>query len=273
MSQLNAAFFASVRASLFGGALTQGQVNGLNAVADAFAEHGDGDIRKLAYCLATKYHEVGEAMAPKVESLTYTSASRIRAVWPSRFKTLADAAPYVRQPQKLANFVYGDRADLGNDRPNDGWTYRGRGDAQLTGKGRYARFSALVGYGLVGNPELLLDVKIAAAVLVIGLVRGEFTGRRLADGVPDFVAARACVNGDGRANGKKIAGYAKKFLAALKGGLSDVAKPDAPPEPKPQPVPIPVEPLPPAKGGGLGKITLFIILALAAAGAIFFVRF
>ncbi|MBU1307413.1 MAG: hypothetical protein KKF33_18065, partial [Alphaproteobacteria bacterium] len=142
----------------------------------------------------------------------------------------------------------------------------------LTGKGRYARFAALLGYDLVANPDLLLDVKIAASVMVIGLVQGEFTGVKLADGVPDFVAARACVNGDGAANGKKIAGYAEKFLAALKGGLSDAAAPDAAPGSKPESKPIPVEPLPPAKGAGASWI-IFIIAALAFATAVFFVRF
>lgn len=223
---LNAAFFASVRANVFGGSLSQGQVEGLNAVASAFARHGDGDRRKLSYALATKFHEVGPAMVPKIENLNYTSASRIRAVWPSRFKTIGDAVPYVRAPQKLANKVYGSRPELGNDHPNDGWTYRGRGDSQITGKGNYAKFGKLLGLDLVGNPDLVLKVDVAAAILVLGLMRGLFTGRKLAEGVPDWFAARATVNADGKANGAKIGRYADAFEAALKAGeVASKAKP------------------------------------------------
>jgi putative chitinase len=234
---MSPAFFASVRRSLFGGTLSQAQVDGLNAVLSAFARHGDGDKRKLAYALATKFHEVGAAMVPKVENLNYTSAERIRKVWPSRFRTLANAEPYVRQPQKLANFVYGNRADLGNDQPNDGWTYRGRGDSQITGKGNYAKFSKLLGLDLVGNPDLVLEVEVAANILVLGLVRGLFTGKKLADGVPDFVEARRTVNADVAANGKKIAGYAEKFLAAL--AEADLSAPAPEPQPTPKPAPAP----------------------------------
>lgn len=241
-------FFNAVRASLFGGKLSQSQVDGLNAVIAAFAKYGDGDLRKLAYALATKFHEVGAAMVPRVENLNYTSAERIRKVWPTRFKTLAAAQPYVRQPEKLANFVYGNRADLGNDQPGDGWLYRGRGDAQITGKGAYARLGKLLGIDLVGNPDAVLEVDVAAAILVLGLVQGLFTGRKLADDVPDFVDARRVVNGDVKANGALIAGYAEKFLAAIGDGVSappaTQAPPDAPLPPVTIPETIPVVPLP-----------------------------
>ena len=234
---LDAAFFAAMRASLFGGSLTQSQVNGMNAVVTAFAKYGDGDRRKLAYALATKFHEVGPAMEPKVENLNYTSATRIRQVWPSRFKTIADAVPYVRAPQKLANKVYGGREDLGNDKPNDGWTYRGRGDSQITGKANYAKFGKLLGLDLVGAPDLVLKVDVAAAILVLGLVRGLFTGRKLADGVPDCVAARETVNADGKANGAKIGRYADAFDAALRAApvVPAAPTPASPTSPAPTP--------------------------------------
>jgi putative chitinase len=259
---MNPAFFAAVRRSLFGGTLSQPQVDGLNAVLGAFARHGDGDKRKLAYALATKFHEVGAAMVPKVENLNYTSAERIRKVWPSRFRTLANAEPYVRQPQKLANFVYGNRADLGNDQPDDGWRYRGRGDSQITGKGNYAKFSKLLGVDLVGNPDKVLEVDIAADILVLGLVRGLFTGKKLADWVPDFIAARATVNGDVAANGKKIAGYADMFLAALT--EADLSAPA--PKPRPTPKPAPAPSAEPAKRSPVAVVTAALI---GLAGALY----
>jgi putative chitinase len=112
---MSTAFFDAVRSSLFGG---KAQVDGMSAIDRAWQNHGDGDLRKLAYIHATAFHETGLEHGPKDENLNYTSASRIRGVWPSRF-TLATAIDYVRQPQKLANKVYGGR--LGDTRPNDGW--------------------------------------------------------------------------------------------------------------------------------------------------------
>jgi putative chitinase len=96
------------------------------------------------------------------ENLNY-SASRLMAVWPSRFPTLASAQPYAGNPQKLANKVYGGR--MGNTGPNDGWTYRGRGFIQITGKDGYASVGALAGLDLVGHPELAADPAKAGAVV------------------------------------------------------------------------------------------------------------
>lgn len=86
--------------------------------------------------LATIIHESGE-FSIKEENLSY-SAKRITEVWPSRFPILAAAVPYTKNPQKLANKVYGGR--MGNDTINDGWTYRGRGAIQITGKESYATY-------------------------------------------------------------------------------------------------------------------------------------
>lgn len=87
------------------------------------------------------------------ENLTYTTTARLRAVWPSRFKSDAAAAPYVRNPQKLANLVYGGR--LGNTGPNDGWLYRGSGCKQTTGKTNFAAVERATGLRCVIQPELL----------------------------------------------------------------------------------------------------------------------
>lgn len=92
-----------------------------------------------------------------VENLNYT-AKRMMAVWPSRFPTLASALPYAGSPQKLANKVYNGR--MGN-RPNsdDGYTYRGRGATQTTGHDGYAALAEVTGLDLLGNPDLVNDVR------------------------------------------------------------------------------------------------------------------
>ncbi len=87
------------------------------------------------------------------EGLTYTSAARICAVWPKRFPTELDAAPYVRNPMELANKVYGGR--MGNTEPSDGWRFRGRGLLQVTGRDNYRAVGKVIGMPLELQPDLL----------------------------------------------------------------------------------------------------------------------
>lgn len=100
---------------------------------------------RLSEFLAQACHESG-GFSRFEENLHY-SAKRLCAVWPSRFPTLASAAPYAWDPTDpdrediaLANLVYGSR--MGNEvngtDDDDGWTNRGRGMLQHTGAAEYA---------------------------------------------------------------------------------------------------------------------------------------
>jgi len=76
------------------------------------------------------------------------SAARIKAVWPNRFATEEDAAPYANNPEALANKVYSNRMGNGTEESGDGWTYRGRGLIQVTGKENYSAFARSIGMSL-----------------------------------------------------------------------------------------------------------------------------
>lgn len=54
----------------------------------------------------------------------------------------------------------------GNNRPGDGYKYRGRGFIHLTGKANYARAGADLGLDLVNKPDLAARPDIAAKVAV-----------------------------------------------------------------------------------------------------------
>lgn len=205
--------FDLLRNSPFGGTLTEAQVKGVTLIIQECQKIGV-PIPFIAYIIATAFHETGGKFGVSVENLNYTTAARIRAVWPNIFKTVADAKPFVRAAQKLANFVYGRSGNtLGNNRPGDGWLYRGRGWVQITGRANYRK------YGLEDTPEKASLIENAVHILVSGMVYGKFTTRRLSDyydnnsGKFDAVKARAIVNGKDKAS--LIAMHYEAILAAL----------------------------------------------------------
>lgn len=232
-------FYASLRSrtsGVFGTSLSQPQVDGVNSILDEGQRRGIS-LRHLAAVLAEAYHETGGKMQPVSENLYYSSAARIHTVWPARFPTISSAVSYVKNPQKLANKVYSGRLGNGDEASGEGWLYRGRGLAQITGKVNYARF------GIAGNPDQALDLDTSVRILFDGMQFGTFTGKRLADydrgGSYDYKGSRAIINGDVTANGGKIEVYGKAFEAALR----SAAYISQAPQPKPT---IPVPPSKPA---------------------------
>lgn len=97
------------------------------------------------------------------ENLNYTTPSRLVAVYGKKlFPDLATARRYIRSPKKLANHVYGGR--IGNTLPDDGWTYRGSGLIQLTGRANFRAVGKLVGMPLEEEPELCRHADSALAI-------------------------------------------------------------------------------------------------------------
>lgn len=96
------------------------------------------------------------------------------------------------------------------------WPYIGRGYVQITGKVNYEKAGRILGI-VVSKPELLLQPKYAAPIIIAGMVEGWFTGKKLADYITlqksDFKNARRIVNGTDKA--ELIAGYAKQYDKAL----------------------------------------------------------
>lgn len=91
------------------------------------------------------------------ENLFYTTPERIRSVFPSRVRTLEDAATLTRNPRALANRAYAGRNGNGDEASGDGWRYRGRGLFQLTGRANYRRASQALARDYVGAPELVAE--------------------------------------------------------------------------------------------------------------------
>jgi putative chitinase len=120
--------------------------------ARVFAKYQLNTPLRVAHFMAQISHE-SDGGRIKEENMSYTTPERIAAVWPKRF-TVSSAKPYVRNPQGLANKVYNGR--MGNQPgSNDGFSFRGRGLLQLTGRASYQRIGKLTGLDLLSNPSLV----------------------------------------------------------------------------------------------------------------------
>ncbi|RPI37330.1 MAG: hypothetical protein EHM67_11875 [Hyphomicrobiaceae bacterium] len=209
-------YFDNVRKTLFGGKLTQQQVDGQNAILDEWERHAmSDDLRHLAYPLATTKHETASTM------------------WP------------------IEEYGKGEGSSYGIPDPETGQTYYGRGYVQLTWRDNYAKATSKL--DLTGDDDLewhaerALDPQIAADVMFRGMAEGWF--RTASDGKPETLVkyfnetrddpyqAREIINGDkhivpewsdGVSIGNLVAGYHENFLAAL---VASIVR-----QPEPEPV-------------------------------------
>lgn len=155
---------------------------------DVLVRYGLATPARLADFMA---HVLVESayLTTAAEDLNY-SATRLMAVWPDRFPTLGSCAGFAHVPEALACKVYGGR--MGNNRARDGWTYRGQGLLQITGKDTYQRLATKLGKTLeetvlfITSAEGMLEC--AAAVYVM-LGAPEHADRG------DIVATTRCING------------------------------------------------------------------------------
>ena len=183
--------------------ITQDFVNSINILFETFKSlnnHDDKELQQatnplyISYMLATSWHETAKTMLPITElgSNAYLS----------KYDT-------GRLAKNLGNTPQAD---------GDGQLYRGRGYVQITGRRNYKLFSALLGMDLIAYPEYTLIPKVAAKILVVGSLKGLFTGVKLSDFIKvgkekEFYDCRRVINGTDRA--ADIQKYVSKFLDCL----------------------------------------------------------
>lgn len=92
-----------------------------------------------------------------IEENMYYTAPRITQVWKNI--TPGQAQQLEKNPEKLANFVYGGK--YGNA-ANEGYKYRGRSFNQITFKNTYKLIGGQIGRDLVKSPQLLNTPEIGA---------------------------------------------------------------------------------------------------------------
>lgn len=132
----------------------------IDVLNEALARFDINTTGRMAAFLAQIAHESAE-LNRLLENLNY-SAQGLIATWPRRFPTLELARQFERNPERIANHVYAGRMGNGDLASGDGWTYRGRGVIQLTGRGNYRTVGMAIGLPLETNPDLLLEPGPAA---------------------------------------------------------------------------------------------------------------
>lgn len=109
---------------------------------------------RAAHFFAQTAHETGEYKLFS-ENLSY-STDGLKKIFGKYFPgTLAEG--YSRNPEKIANRVYGNRMGNGDEASGEGWKFRGRGALQLTGKENYTAFSKYL-----NKPEILVNPDLVA---------------------------------------------------------------------------------------------------------------
>ncbi len=127
--------------------------NWLEALNEILPEYEIDTPKRVAAFIAQCAHESGGFRALK-ENLNYRAESLLK-VFPKYFKTSEEANKYARQPEKIANKIYGGRMGNGPESSGDGFRYCGRGLIQLTGKENYTWFAASLEMPLEDVPEYL----------------------------------------------------------------------------------------------------------------------
>ena len=163
-----------MRGSLFHGGITQQQVDGMDAILDAWEDNPRSDnLRHLSYPLATTAHETGFTMQP------------------------------------IEEYGKGSGMEYGKLDPETGQTYYGRGYVQLTWRDNYARADKELSFtgedSCEWHAENALDPDTAAEIMFQGMEEGWFRGdekgrqtleRYFNETTDDSYSAREIINGD-----------------------------------------------------------------------------
>lgn len=187
-------FYDSIRKDLFLGKISGDQFKGIAAILAEYKARKWTDDRRLAYVLATVFHETAKTMQP------------------------------IREYGLGKGYDYGKKLDRGNGSKSrvpyttPDQLYYGRGHVQLTWRSNYLTLGRLTGYDLLSTPDLMLQMDVSIKVCFEGMLKGSFTGVGLASYFTatkeDPVNARKIINGLDKA--ELIAGYYRTFLKALR---------------------------------------------------------
>ena len=127
----------------------------LSQIPDTAAKFNITTSLRLAHFLSQCAHESGNFKYVR-ENLNY-SVDGLKKTFGKYFPGNLNES-YARNPEKIANRVYGNRMGNGNEASGDGYKYCGRGFIQLTGKENYAAFDKYVIDGIVNAVSYIVGL-------------------------------------------------------------------------------------------------------------------
>jgi putative chitinase len=149
-----------------------------------------------------------------VESFNY-SVDGLRSTFSTARISTAECDKWGRRPghpaeeQAIANKVYGGlwgRNRLGNTESGDGWMFKGRGCAMVTGRENYERCGDALNLDLTHHPEMLVQLRYAAQSA------GWFWKYKKCADCKDNRAVSVAWNGGENALAERMAAYARAKL-------------------------------------------------------------
>lgn len=229
--------------------ITMSPEQGEQLLLNALLKAGVTDTKQLALALALAKVETGNFKST-VENTNWSAETMQRL-----FKNVPDRATAERiaalPPEQRAMFVYGTNPkarSLGNEKPEDGWRYRGRGFFQLTGKANYEKYARESGIDVVSNPELVSEDPNVVADSAVRYLLGNKAIKSIAT-TGDFDTAVRGINGGNAVpfTDQRRSAYTD-YLSKLESGTLKVNGAGAPGAPKPE------DPKPPAALAARGEL-------------------
>lgn len=183
------------------------------SLVEAMNGAGIKDPKEQAMFMAQMDHESG-GFKNYEENLNY-SAKGLRKTFGKYYGTDAEAEADARNPEAIANKVYGGR--MGNKDPGDGFKFRGRGAVQLTGRDNYDAAGKALGLDLVNNPDLAQDPANAGKIAAWYWKKNNLGAAGKAG---DVTAATRKINGGTNGLSDRKEKYASYLKDAEAGGLT-----------------------------------------------------
>ena len=181
--------------------LSQEAVDNINLIVET-CEKYNLTYPQASYVLATTYHETAHTFKP-IEEYGKGKGRKYGTIY-----TNTEGVKYGIAGSGGDTYLYSDYPHL----------YYGRGFVQLTHWVNYKFAGEQLGIDLINNPDLALQPKYAAEILVKGSINGWFTSKRLSDYIndkkKDYINARRVINSLDKA--QLIANYAVVFEKALR---------------------------------------------------------
>jgi putative chitinase len=113
------------------------------ALTNSFAKWNITTNQQICCLLAQAAQETGQ-LNDTIENLNYSAAALLE-IFPHEFTSQAMANEYARNPEAIANIVYANRLGNGDTASGDGWTFKGAGILQITGRTAFQEFADAMG--------------------------------------------------------------------------------------------------------------------------------